>query len=136
MTLRPQAMHGVGAIENGQIPIQRQALVGRTPNVVHREISETGIIGIHYSILVTIHRSTQRSAMSLSREMLNQREERSFTVVERDVVNVVKHSRISHSTELGVYVATANDNRKVRVLLLDRLCDEERTIEIAGKWDG
>jgi hypothetical protein len=68
--------------------------------------------------------------------MFDQREEGAFTVVERDEVDIIKHSRISYSAELGIYIASPEGYRYSGIALFDRSCDAERAIQITWKRHG
>src|SRR5512134_2932693 len=68
--------------------------------------------------------------------MLYEGEERAFTVVERDEVDIVEHSRVRDSAQFRVHIAAADRYRQIRMALLKGLRDEEGTIQIARKRYG
>ena len=65
--------------------------------------------------------------------MVEQRQQRALTRIERDVVKVVKHARLGQLAQFGVDKSAAQHRDDLGVVCLDGLCNAKRRIHRARK---
>ena len=129
-------MHGIGTVQDRKIPIQLEPVIRRTADLPHAEISRRYIVGKDDLILVPIKGPAELVTTSAPGEMFDQREERSFPVIECNVIDIIEHPWVRHTPKLCIGIAASKCNGNVGSMALQRVGETEGAIEIPWKWNG
>ena len=81
-------------------------------------------------------RAHQPIERTLVLQVFDECKQRTFASVERYEIEVVENTRLVHSAQLGVAIATAQYRNDGRVDLLGGLCDAKGTVNVARKRCG
>ena len=127
-------MHRIRGVQNRQVPIQREAVVGGAPNLIHAEVPISTLGGVDDSACVSIERAGEVGARPGACQMFDQRQQRSFSIVERDVIHIVERARVRETSEFRVRVTASKSDCDIGPACLYRLGDSKGAVEIAGKW--
>ncbi len=133
MAVGPQSVHRIQRVENGEVPIERQSVVGRRADFAQAEIRLRGAIAPADTIPLPEECSLQSRAIPRSGQILQEAEQGPLPVVQRDEVDIVEDARVLQAPELRGGVAAAQSHADVRVRLLDELREAKGSVEIAGK---
>ncbi len=136
--VRPETVHRVQHLEQRDVAIERQAVVGRRPGLGVRNVARRGV-GLEDHAAVLAHEGSMQRRwrgrpgdLELP-EVPEQAQERALAVVERHVVEAVEHPGLSELAQLGVDVAAAEDQARRGPRALDRAGEPERAVDVAGE---
>ena len=105
----PQPVHRVEHLEQREVAIERQPVVGRRAGVPRGDVvrPDRCVSSTTRPASRTKVRQQRLARLALTAQVLEQREQRPLAVVEGDEVDVVEHARVGQLAQLGVDVAAA-----------------------------
>ena len=128
-------MHGIEHVEQRQVAIQRQAVPGWCADFTERNVCLAAIDEAHLAGKAN-ERAHQPVARTFVGQVFDERQQRLFAVIEADEIEEIEDARLGELAQLGIHIAAAEHNARLRSHAPDRLGDAKGPVDRAGERHG